>query len=380
METAELTALLEPILPAVADAADAAETERRPSRPVMKQLGDAGLMRLMVPTDYGGHAVHPHLFMDFIEQIAQVHASLAWTAMTCNEEAGITSAYLDAGHATEFFAANPTAVIAGSGVPKGRATKVPGGWEITGRWPFVSGCTASDWVVLANLVVGTKPVMLCFVLVPTADVTIDDTWHTIGLRGTGSNDVVLERHFVPSELAGENPSFGLPKPDTPFYRLPSGLRFPFPKVGVAAGISRAALDDFAELAGAKKPLYHKSTLRERATAQAAMARAEALVGSSRAWVRELVDELWDDATAGRPITAELHARCRLACTHAVSSCIAAVELLASEAGSTSNFTSSPLGRHVNDARAVAAHSMVAPYHQQTAGRLLLGLDADDPGF
>jgi alkylation response protein AidB-like acyl-CoA dehydrogenase len=300
--------------------------------------------------------------------------------MTCNEEAGIASAYLEAEPMTSHFTNHPSTVIAGSGVPKGTAERVDGGWELTGRWDFVSGCTASDHLVLASVVAGATPAKLCFVLVPTQDVTIEDTWTTHGLRGTGSNDVVLDGRFVDDRWAGVVPTFAPPRPDTPFYGLPSGLRFPFPKVGVAAGLARAAIDEFVSLAAGKRPLFASGNLAERPGAQAAIARAEASVSAGLAWVHEMLDDLWAVATAGSAVPMDLHARCRLACSNSVDASITAVEQLCREAGTTANFPESPLPQLLLDVRAVAGHFMVAPYQMNTAGRILLGLDPVDRHF
>lgn len=361
-----------------------ADAARRPNAELIGDFGKAGLLRLVVPESYGGRGLEPVAFMSFIESIAQIHPSTAWTVMTTNEEAGIASAYLSPEYLTGLFADRPEVVIAGSGVPKGRARRVGGGWMVSGRWDFVSGCTAAQELVLASLVIGddgelVRPHQMCFVLVPADAATIEDTWHTAGMSGTGSHDVVVDELFVTEERAGACPLGGLPVPDDPFYRLPSGLRFPFPKVGVALGAARAAVVAFDELAGAKKPLHARSTLSSRPTAAAARARAEALIASSRAWVVDVAEELMESA-GERRVTPELHARCRLACSHAVGAGIEAVSRLADEAGSTANFLSSPMPRLAADVRAVAGHFMVAPYQMATAGRVLLGLDPDDPQF
>ena len=376
----ELLARLGEVLPLVARHAEAANRDRRPSREVMTAMGERGLLRLVVPEHYGGYGVHAKTFLRIVSAIAQVDGSTAWTVMTCNEEAGIASAYVEPATVASLITGQPATVVAGSGVPKGRAARADGGWEVTGRWDFVSGCTASDYVVLSAIVADATLPQVVFVLVPTADVVIDDTWNTVGLRGTGSNDVVLDRHFVPDEWSGVNVRLGPAIPDTPFYRLPSSLRFPFPKVGVASGLARAAIDEFVALASGKRPLFHRGNLAERPTAQAAMARAEALLSSGLAWVLETHDDLWAIAAAGGEVGPDVHARCRLACSHAVVSSIDAIETVCLEAGSTANFAGSPLPRLLADARAVSGHFMAGPYQMQTAGRVLLGLSADDPNF
>lgn len=343
-------------------------------------MAEHGLLRLLVPKAYGGLEIGTVAFMRLVEVVGTVDGSAAWVFMTCNEEAGIASAYLHPEPLTELYEAAPTTIVAGSGVPKGRARRVDGGWSVTGRWDFVSGCTASDRVVLSCVVDDTSPAQICFVLVPTAEVTIEDTWHTAGLRGSGSHDVVLDDFHVPDRWAGVIESFALPRPDTPLYRLPSGLRFPFPKVGVAAGIARAALDEFTALAEGKRPLFNRGSLRERPTAQLAIAEAEAGLSSARAWVFDMAEEMWSLASDGEVIPDRVHARCRLACSHSVAASIAAIETVNAEAGSTANFASSPLPKLLADARAVAGHFTVAPYQRATAGRILLGLDSGDPHF
>ncbi|MGZ0220085.1 MAG: acyl-CoA dehydrogenase family protein [Acidimicrobiales bacterium] len=374
---------LEALLPLIRSRGGATEASRQPDQDVVRALGEAGLMRMVVPVAHGGHGIDLVEFIRFGAAVSRAHGSTGWVATTCNEEAGIASAHLPASTMQQLYRENPAAVVAGSGVPRGRATKVDDGWNITGRWTFVSGCTRADHIVLASLVKGSNrdgPLQLCYVLVERAACEIEDTWDTVGLRGTGSHDVVLTDHFVPTEWSGVRPAASSDAPQTPFYQLPPGLRFPWPKVGVASGLARAAIDAFTELAGAKQPLNLKGQLRDRPIAQNAVARAEALVSSGFSWAIELADELWSRIDEGRPVDEVLHARCRLACSTSVQNSIQAVELVASAAGSSANFNSSPFGTLLADARAVAGHFMVAPYQVDTAGRVLLGLEAGDISF
>ena len=375
-----IAARLAPLSSLIIQAARRADADRRPSTEVMHKLGAAGLLRLVVPPEYGGEGIESAEFLTFVESLARLHGSTAWTAMTCNEEAGIASAYLEPDSMRGLFAEHPGMVIAGSGLPKGLAHRSAGGWTISGRWGFVSGCTAADRLVLTARVAGVHPIQLCFFLVDAESVTIEDTWHTHGLRGTGSNDVVVDELFVPDAWCGVIDNHSLPRPDTPFYRLPSGLRFPFPKVGVAAGLARSALDEFVAMAEGKRPLYHRGSLADRPSAQIAMADAEAKLSSARAWAIEMAEELWASSAESPVIDARLHARCRLACANAVGASIDAIETVITETGSSANFLTSPLGQLMADARAVAGHFTVGAYQKAIAGRVLLGLDADDPQF
>ncbi len=357
------------------------DAERNPDRAIFAELGRLGLMRLLVPAELGGLGRHPAEFIEFSRKIAYEHPSTGWVAMTCNEEAEIFAAHLESATVTAFYASHRDAVIAGSGVPRGIARAVDGGWIVNGRWTFVSGCSVADWWVVANVVEGSRPKDICHVLVPADPSLIDDTWHTLGLRGTGSHDVVLTDCFVPNDRAGVAENFSLPRPNEhPFYRLPSALRFPFPKTGVAAGIADRAIDEFAALATAKTPLFARAELAGRPDAHAAIARATALAGAGRSYVADQLDEIWHAAAAHDEITPAQHARARLACSWSVQNCIAAVETLVDAAGSTANFTSSPLGALLNDVRAVAGHFMVGGYQMDTAGKVLLGQDPGDRNF
>jgi alkylation response protein AidB-like acyl-CoA dehydrogenase len=364
----------------IAEHVEETQRTRRPSPVVMRALADDGLLRILAPRAYGGEEATGVEFMRLVEAVARVDGSAAWTAMTLNEEIEISAGYLPPDTMTAVCTSSPAVIVAGSGAALGRARRVDGGWRLTGRWPFVTGGPVADRIVVGATVEGPKPRSLCFALLPAEEVTILDTWDTVGLRGTGSHDVTVEDVFVPDDRMGVTPSGRDTVPDTALFRLPPSLRFPFPKVGVATGIARAALVEFCDLAQGKKPRISRSLLRDRPDAQLAVARAEALIGSGWAFATEMVDTIWAIAGAGDPIPADVHARTRLACTHAVANCVQAVETLCTAAGTTANLVSSPLHRLLADVRAVPQHVMVGSFNDLDAGRVLLGLDPTDPLF
>lgn len=347
---------------------------------VIRAFADRGLLRILAPATYGGEEATSRDFVELVEAVATVDGSAGWTVMTLNEEMEIACAHLSPETMGRVVRSDPAIVIAGAGYPQGRAVRAEGGWRLTGRWPFVTGGSAADRIVVGAGIDGARPRRYCYVLVPISEVEILDTWHTVGLRGTGSNDVALTDTFVPDEWAGVTDGPELSRPDTPLFRLPPGLRFPFPKVGVAAGVARAAVATFVQLAGEKKARYGRRLLREETDAQLAVASAEALIGTGRAFAFELLDEVWARAEAGEPIPPELHARARLACSTAVANCVEAVEILTTAAGTTANLVDHPLARQLADVRAVPQHFMVGGYHRRSAGQVLLGLEPDDPLF
>ncbi|MGD9753839.1 MAG: acyl-CoA dehydrogenase family protein [Acidimicrobiia bacterium] len=364
----------------IAAHADETQRTRQPAEAVVRALAADGLLRILAPAAYGGEEADGLAFMRLVERVARVDGSAGWAAMTLNEEIEISAGYVPEITMGPICRAEPAVIVAGSGATLGRARPVPGGWRLSGRWPFVTGGPVADEIVVGATVEGPKPRPLCFALLPRDQVTILDTWDTVGLRGTGSHDVTVQDAFVPDERMGVVATGRHTVPDTPLFRLPPSLRFPFPKVGVATGVARAAISEFSDLAQGKKARVSRTLLRERPDAQLAIARAEALVGAGWAFATEMVETVWALAVAGEPVPAEVHARTRLACTHAVASCVEAVQTLCTAAGTTANFVSSPLQRQLADVRAVPQHVMVGGYNDLDAGRVLLGLEPTDPLF
>ena len=369
-----------PLLDVVAAGIDRSQRDRRPTDEMVRAFADRGLLRILAPAAYGGEEASMLAFVELVETVGRVDASAAWTVMTLNEEMEIACAYLPSELMAEVVAAGPPVVIAGSGSPIGQAGRADGGWRLTGRWPFVTGGPAADRIVVGSIIDGPRPRSLCYVLATRDEAQVLDTWDAVGLRGTGSHDVEMAGVVIPDDRAGVTPTADVTVPDGPLFRLPPSLRFPFPKVGVAVGVARAALDGFVELAATKRARVGRGVLRQQPDAQLAVAEAEALIWSGRAYAVELLEQVWAVAVAGDPVPGALHARARLACSTAVANCVRAVELLATAAGTTANLAAHPLHRQLADVRAVPQHFMVGGYHRQSAGQVLLGLDPDDPAF
>jgi alkylation response protein AidB-like acyl-CoA dehydrogenase len=216
-------------------------------------------------------------------------------------------------------------------------------------------------------------------VIPAAEFEILDTWHVGGLRGSGSHDVAANDLFVPDERMTRVFGGGMRETGT-LYRFPPFNRLAYNKVGVATGIARAALDHFRELAGEKAPRGSTKLLRDKIPVQLAVAEAEAQLRAARAFVFEAVDTVWQKVDAGDEVFPQDRATVHLACTNACQASIRAVEIVHSAAGTTSNFTSSPLERCMRDVRVVPQHIMVSPQWNQVAGRVMLGLEGESPFF
>lgn len=367
--------------PLVRQYAEEAQRLRHAPAPIVEAMAKAGLYRIAAPAVFGGGEAHPHPTIETIEAISQADGSIGWVLMIGIETVGIGGSLMPRETAARLFAEHPDLVMCGALNPQGRARRVDGGWRVTGRWPFASGCHHADLFWGQCLVVGEdgdrRPTRAIEVIVPRADYDIVDTWNTNGLRGTGSHDVTVEDLFVPDEMTtavtGREPAH-----DGPLYKLPPFSRLAYNKVGVATGIARAAIDHFVDLAEGKVPRLARASLRERPRAQLAVAQAEAALRSARAFVFEVVADEWETVVAGGVCDRRQRALVRLACSHACQEAIRAVELVHSAAGTSPNLVDSPLGRARRDVAVVAQQIMVAPHFIDDAGRVLLGLDPLEP--
>jgi alkylation response protein AidB-like acyl-CoA dehydrogenase len=295
---------------------------------------------------------------------------------------GLVGGYLPAEGAREIYG-DPLSVAGGVFAPKGRAVAVDGGFRVTGRWPFASGCTHCDWLMGGCVVLdGDAPRLLPngmpdvrLLLAPATTFTIHDTWHVSGLRATGSHDIELDAVHVPAER-GASVFSDPPVQPGPLYAFPLFGLLALAISAVCLGIARGAIGDLVALAGGKIPTGGRRTLAERATVQAEVARAEAAVRAARALLDEAIGEAWERAAADGSVDTHLRAGLRLAATHATTAGVQATEAAYRLGGGSAIYDSSPLQRRLRDAHAATQHMLVAPATWELTGRVLLGLPTD----
>jgi alkylation response protein AidB-like acyl-CoA dehydrogenase len=368
-------------VPDIKAAADDIERDRHLPRRVVDAMARAGVFRLCVPRAVGGLEADPHTLLRVIETLARADGSAGWCAMI-GATSGVTSAYLRSDVAQEIYG-DPLIVTGGVFAPKGTAVAVDGGYRVTGRWPFASGCEHCAWLMggsvieengeLRRLANGTPDARM--MLFPASDVRIIDTWAVAGLRGTGSHDIAVSGIIVPHERSVSLLS------DRPCH---AGPLFVFPVFGllalgiaaVALGIARSAIEELTALAQDKTPAGSRRRLADRAMAQVDLAQAEAAVGAARAFVDEVVAETWDAAARDGAIATTQRARLRLAATHATSSAAQVVDRMYNAGGGTSVYTTSLLQRQFRDVHVATQHLMVSPATYELVGRVLFGIDAD----
>ena len=360
---------------------DRIESARRLPEDLTRELASAGFFRIYLPGTYGGLDLTPMQAMEIFEELARGDASVAWCVWNGNTH--WTAAQLSQEAARTVFA-DRDVVTANSTRPSGRAQVVDGGYRVTGRWSLVSGCELGTWMVLLCVIhdgdgphpAGSEAPKARFMLIPSGECEIVDTWTVGGLRGTGSHDVVARDVFVASNYAsGFTDPYVLPELR---YRIPPFSRV-VPGLGaMALGIARTAIETLTQLAAAKTPQRTTQTLRENHGAQTRVSEAESLVCSARLFLYDSLDRLWTTVTATGEAPMEARAHVRLAASHAVSSAVQAVDLMYTVAGATAIYASCPLERAFRDVHAITQHHGVQPRVMESTGRVLLGLEPDTP--
>jgi alkylation response protein AidB-like acyl-CoA dehydrogenase len=364
-----------------AELAPEAEERRQLTEPLVSALGEAGLFRLCVPASVGGLEAHPATLTAAVQALAAGDAAAAWCVAVA-ATSGLLAGYLPEESARAIYA-EPASMVAGVFAPKGRATAEKGGYRVSGRWPFASGCRHADWLMGGCVVDddGTVRVLpngmpdVRLVLAPAQSFAIHDTWHVVGLRATGSHDIELDGVHVPSELSASVFS-DPPLQPGPLYAFPLFGLLALAISSVCLGIGRGALDDLVAMAGGKVPAAGRRTLAERATVQAEVARAEAGLRAARALLDDAIGDAWEGAVASGSVDAGCRAGLRLAATHAAAAGLQATESAYRLGGGSAIYDDNPLQRRLRDVNAATQHMLVAPATWELTGRVLLGLPTD----
>jgi alkylation response protein AidB-like acyl-CoA dehydrogenase len=360
--------------PLVEQHRDAFDRERRLPAPIVEAMVKADLFRLWLPKALGGPELSPLDFMQVVEAAAELDGSVGWIVAN---GAGMSRAggYLPQQVARAWFAEPRAFVVAATGAV-GSAAPVPGGYRVTGRWPFGSGIHQATRMMgvcgVADGSADAAPTMMCCYFAP-GDVSIIDNWYVSGLRGSGSCDFAVEDLFVPAEHTHLLVDLAPTQPGL-LYRLPSATVFPLTVSVVPLGIARAAITTFATQGARRVRNRTTVALRERETIQAEVGRAEALHRAARAFLIEAITGLMTTLEAGGESFLEARAVFRLACSHAGDSAMRVAEMMATASGSAAIFETSPLERCVRDIHAAVKHIAMAPNNYVIGGRVALGLD------
>jgi indole-3-acetate monooxygenase len=363
------------------------EREQRLPKALVEQFHAAGFYRLVIPRELGGLQTDPLTYVRVVELLAEGAGSVGWNLANNSIGQLVTLGLPDEG-VHEIYGHGADAVIAGTAVMGGgQAVPVDGGYRVTGRWPFGSGCQESSWMLGSfQILDGDQPrrspdgasVYWRGVFRRSEAQIVEGSWDVSGLRATGSFDWTVEDVFLPERRTMVHAGVPL---DNQWRRWP-GVSYALPAqawVGphhsaVITGIARAGIDALIELAGEKTPRGRTGRLCENSQVQDAVGRADAILNAGRVYRGAMIAELWNTIASGEDTTLEQRARCRLAAVYATDSAREAMDLMYRHGGSTSFQRQSRLAECWRDLHVVGQAVTLAPEWYPMGGRVLLKMD------
>jgi alkylation response protein AidB-like acyl-CoA dehydrogenase len=374
------------LAPKIRAAGDEMERIRRIPPTIAQAMKAAGVFGMVLPRSWGAPELDPLTQIRVIEALAMAEGSAGWCAMIgC--DSGYITAFLEDDVAREMYP-DIRVSTAATVSTTGQALPVRGGYRVSGRFPFSSGCHHSEWLWAGCKVIddgrervndkGIPETRTCFLKL--SEVEILDTWHTTGLRGTGSHDLAVRDVFVPIERTFTFQDPKLVKRPGPLYAFP--LMFNAKGAAPALGIARHAIDTLIEQAG-RKPARAMlqgngrepaKLLGEEVFVQESLARAETLLGSARAYLFDVVGDIWKTLEEGKALINAQQARFITMYAHVVGACVEAVQLVFKASGGTAVYQSGPLDRCLRDILTMNQHLMGSLRTYEMGGRLLLGLE------
>ena len=369
------------LAPMIRSCTDQIEADRELPRPLFEALADAGLFQLALPRTLGGAEIDLPAYVQVLEEIGKADASTGWVVNQCAIFATY-AARMPRNIARLIWIDTPYSVVANTPVPTARAVVVPGGYRVTGRQGFSSGCRHAAWLAARAYIFENGQPRLKdgqpeerYLFVPAAETELLDTWHVRGMRGTGTHDFAVSDVFVPAERTVLQA--GAPLLDTgPLYQIPRSLLFASGDAAVGLGLARSCLAAFFELAGAKKPRAMQAMLRDQPLVQAAVGHCEAHLRSGRAFLNEVVRDLWTEAISTDTITLDQRAALRLATTHAIHLAVQVVDTVYQAAGVTAIYEGNLMQRHFQDIHVISQHLQGRLSHYELVGKHSLGLKID----
>ncbi|MPY56185.1 acyl-CoA dehydrogenase family protein [Streptomyces spongiae] len=363
------------ILSTVRDNADRAEAERTLPQSSAKALTDAGLARALAPRRFGGYELPLTVWFDLVREISAVDASHGWCASLLVHHSHYIALFPLAAQ-EEVWADGPDVAVTTAIAPVLTATATDGGYRLSGRTAWASGVNHADWSIVGAMLPGTNPPEHTFFLIPASEYTIEQSWDTIGMRGTGSDTIVVEDAFVPevrtlklSDIReGRAPGGGLH--DAAYYRAPWVTYAPATFVTPMLGAAQGALDQFLASA-AERATAQGNKVADFTSVQYKLSQIGADLDAAELLIRRALEL----SGSGADIGLDLRARCTRDYSRAAELIVEAIDLLMGMSGSGGFATSRSIQRVWRDVHLAASHLSLSPQQNyQHWGRTHLGLD------
>lgn len=366
------------IAPAIAAAAPVIEATRRIPEPLLTELHASRLLRMLLPRSVGGDEVHPCEYFRATEEVAQHDASVGWNIFVANSTV-LIAPFLEPAIAREIFE-GPRALVAWGPPNTCRATAAPGGYRVTGRWDFASGCRQATWMGVHCHVEEPsgelrrnrhgRPTVRTL-LFPVAKAELIDTWNTIGLRGTASDSYRLSDLFVAEPFSSTREDPEARREPGPLYAFTMQGLYAVGVAGVALGVATSMVQSFVDLASLKSP-RGQPRLADSALVQADVARWEARLGSARAYLLETLARVYASSADVVSISVKDRAMVRLGTVNAIHAAIEVADHTYKAAGVDAIFPGSPFERRFRDIHTLSQQIQSRGAHFEAVGQVLLG--------
>ncbi len=348
---------------------------------IAERMAAAGLYRALVPPELGGLGLSPAIHAETCEILATGSASAAWCVFI-----GASSQYTFGGlvpEQLEEILATPNLITSGVFASTGTAVEQERdgrpGYLVSGTWTWGSGCHNAHWIsggVTVEPAAGHAYDARAYFR--PSEIDIDDDWHTVGLRGSGSSTYHARAVWLPATRLTAPRPWGTESVHR-LYRFPQFGVLALPIGTIALGMGRSSIEEVLAIARTKTPTGSRRTLAQRPALHRDLAVADTRLRAARSLLYDTTRRIWDDI-ADRPCTLEDRRELRTAIAHAVTTGAEVVDRMHTVVGGSSVFEDSPLQRNLRDVHVATQHMMVAEPVMELAGRVMVGVDDDAPGL
>ena len=381
-----LVARAEAMVPVLRERAQQTQDDRKVVDQTIEDFKQAGFFRVLQQKEFGGYEMDPQVFFDIQIKLAEGCMSSAWVYGVVAIH-NFQMALFDKRASEDVWGEDDSVLLSSSYQPVGKVTPVEGGFKLSGRWGFSSGCDHCDWVLLGAMIPpaqeGAPPDMRTF-LVPRADYEIIDTWHVYGLQGTGSQDILVEDAFVPeyrTHRAADG--FQVTNPgntgsENPIYRIPWAQLFVRAVSSSAIGATQGALDAYCGLMAKRVSTNTGTASKSDPPAQSAAARAMLLIDELKLVLQRNIADMTDAVKEGREIPVNDRVKYRYDSAMVAQKCIDAVDGMMEQCGGRGIYLQSPMVRYFLDLHAARAHVANEPErYASNLGGIHFGQDNQD---
>jgi len=353
---------------------DEAETNRRLPRAAVEAMHASGLLPMVRPARWAGFEMDWMTLLDCVAEVGKVSGSLGWCFCFLMQHQWVLSYFPEAAQAA-VYGRDPDPRIVTSFGAFGKAEPAPDGYKVSGDWAFGSGGDHCTWAIVGAPVIGPQPGMRWFLL-QRGQFSIRDTWNSVGLKGSGSNNIVVEGAIVPEEFSLDlGAAYGGHAPgskflDGPLYQAPLSSQFQFGLLSPMMGVARGALETFVEFSRDRVGGMTGSKVAESPLLQVRIGESAAEIDAAYA----VLDRISRGVMSGELATPAVAARVGRDFGLCAKLMVQAVDRLFAVAGARGLNEASPLSRHWRDAHAISNHvALNSESLFQAFGRQALGL-------